>query len=319
MLLCLTFSSKTFAYSVIPCGEAIGVIVQTKGVLVTGTAKVIDENGNSTNPAKKAGIIKGDRIVSVNNLQINTAEELARLISQSEGKIELTVMRNNRQKVLPITPVNTTTGLKLGMFVKDSTAGIGTITFIDPVTQIYSGLGHGICDPDTNTILPITGGSILKCELKAPTKGKPGLPGELNGEFIDKIEGTIQSNTQAGISGVLNKAPQATAVEVCPPEQVTTGDAYIFSQIDENGVGRFSIKILSIDPDDKNGKNMTVEITDEYLISKTGGIVQGMSGSPIIQNGRIIGAITHVFVNNPKKGYGIFINNMLQTTRADNN
>ncbi len=307
----LTIAVNVQAHSVIPYGKAVGVIVRTDGVLVAGTTKITDVNGRSVNPAKKAGIIKGDRIVSVNNVTINTIDELSEYISDKSVKIQLDIVRNGKHKNVIIDPVATTTGNKLGILVKDATAGIGTITFIDPESGIYAGLGHCITDLDTGNILPINGGNILKCELLEPTKGKSGIPGELNGEFIDSIMGTVEINSHSGIFGKINKIPPIPEKEICSPETVKEGAAYILADVDGQGIRKYSVNITNINLKDLSGKNMIVEITDNDLVSKTGGIVQGMSGAPIIRDDKIIGAVTHVFVDNPKKGYGIFAKTML--------
>lgn len=307
----LTITTNVYAYSVIPYGKAVGVIVRTDGVLVAGTTKITDVNGRSVNPAKKSGIIKGDRIVSVNGATINTIDELSEYISDKAYEIELGIIRNGKQKNVIVVPVTTTSGNKLGILVKDATAGIGTITFIDPLSGKYAGLGHCITDLDTGNILPINGGNILKCDLTEPTKGKSGIPGELNGEFIDSVIGTVNINSSNGIFGKINDTPSLPQKEICPPEDVKSGAAYILADVDGRGVQRYSVNITNINLNDATGKNMVIEITDKELISITGGIVQGMSGAPIIRDDMIIGAVTHVFVDNPKKGYGIFANTML--------
>ena len=303
---------QAFAYSVIPSGEAVGVVIETNGVLVAGTSKITDENGRTVNPAKDAGIIKGDRIIEADGKLLNTVEELSKHISEKGTELRLTIIRNNKKKNVEIQPAKTTMGYKLGILVRDSTAGIGTLTFVDPSTMKYAGLGHGISDPDTSCILPINGGNILKCNISAPTPGKCGIPGELNGEFLNAFIGTVELNTEYGIFGKANELPTGTPMEIADKNEVKQGDAYILANVDGNGIKKYRITIKNISKNDTAGKNMVIEITDSDLIAKTGGIVQGMSGSPIIQSNMLVGAVTHVFIDNPQKGYAIFAEKMLK-------
>ncbi len=306
----LCFNASVFAYTLIPSGEAVGVTVKTDGLLVTGITQVTSENGQSVNAAYKAGVKKGDRIMAVDGNILKTNEELASYVINRHQKIVLTILRKNKTLNLMIEPVKTDTGYKIGLWVRDSTAGIGTITCINKNTGEFVGLGHGISDIDTNEIINIRDGNILKCSITSPTKGEKGNPGELNGIFSSKLLGKITDNTRSGIKGKLNDIPENTEYTLADKSEITTGCAQILSNVDGMGVKAYNVEIKKIMLNNNDGKNMVIKVTDTSLIEITGGIVQGMSGSPIIQNGKIVGAVTHVFVNDPTRGYGIFIENM---------
>lgn len=299
--------------SVIPSGEAVGVCIQTDGLLVTGITEVIDEFGHSVNAAYKAGLKTGDRIISADGNKIDSIEQFAEYVNTRPQKIAFCIMRNNEPLNAVIKPVKTPSGYKIGVWVRDSTAGIGTMTFYSPKSKAFAALGHGISDIDTGDILTIKKGNILSCSLSNPTKSEKNTPGELNGSFSSNFLGNITSNSSCGIYGVLGKLPSnmPEAMETADISQIKTGDAEILSDVDGSGVKRYSISIVRILNRASNGKNMIIEITDECLLNKTGGIVQGMSGAPIIQSGKLVGAVTHVFVSNPKRGYAIFAENML--------
>ncbi len=311
LTLVLCFNANAFAYSVIPSGEAVGVTVKTDGLLVTGITEITSENGQSVNAAYRAGVKKGDRIMAVDGNILNTNEELASYVINRHQKIVLTINRKNKTLNLMIEPVKTDSGYKIGLWVRDSAAGIGTITCIDKNTGEFVGLGHGISDIDTNELINIREGNIFKCSITSPTKGKKGSPGELNGIFSSELIGKINDNTSSGISGNLIKATGNSEYTVAKKEEIEAGAAQILSNVDGMGVKAYNVEIKKIMINNTDGKNMVIKVTDPSLTQKTGGIVQGMSGSPIIQNGKLVGAVTHVFVNDPTRGYGIFIENML--------
>ena len=303
----------------IPCGNVSGVVIETKGVLVLGTGKVVDESGNEVSPC--SGIIKsGDSVVSVNGKEITSKEDFTEAVSQSNGEnMEISVVRDGKVVETNVTPVMSQTDgeYKIGCWVRDDTQGLGTLTFINPENNVFGALGHGIYDVDTNTLMNTSGGVITKSDVTGVKKGEKGVPGEINGSLDkNKIFGSIFSNTNAGIYGVITQMSNlpdlaGEAIQTAISSDVHTGKAYIKSDI----LGKselYEIEIENINRlDISSDKSMTVKITDEKLLETTGGIVQGMSGSPIIQDGKLIGALTHVFVNNPQKGYGIFIDNML--------
>ncbi len=303
----------------IPCGNVSGVVIETKGVLVLGTGKITDESGNEVSPC--SGIIKsGDSVVSVNGKEVNSKEDFTKAVAQSNGEnISISVLRNGKIVETNVTPVMSQRDgeYKIGCWVRDDTQGLGTLTFINPENNVFGALGHGIYDVDTNTLMNTSGGVMTLSDVTGVRKGEKGVPGEINGSLNkEKIFGTVFSNTNAGIYGVITQKSNLPlisdeAVETAISSDVHTGKAYIKSDV----LGKselYEVEIENINRlDISSDKSMTVKITDERLLEKTGGIVQGMSGSPILQDGKLIGALTHVFVNNPQKGYGIFIDNML--------
>lgn len=313
LILTNSYAVVSSAYSVIPSGEAVGVIINTKGLLVTDITEIIDSYGNKVNAAQKAGIKKGDRIISADGMTLENNEDLAKYVINRPNEIALTIIRNNKTLNLLITPTQTNEGYKLGIWVRDSTAGIGTITYIDPSNNSFAGLGHGICDISTDDILTIKEGNIQKCNITSPIKGERGKPGELNGVFSNICLGSILKNTQKGIYGSYSITHHGNPLEVADPDEVLQEKAYILANVDGKGIKQYSVQIKKIIKDNTSEKNMVIEVTDKKLINITGGIVQGMSGAPIIQNNKLVGAITHVFVNNPKQGYGIFATEMLKT------
>ena len=302
-----TLASRTS--ELIVAGIPFGIRFHTEGVIVAGVAS---EKG----PVAQSGIRKGDVIISINGEPIASAEKFAEKIKTSEGKmLTLEYKSGALSHTAQITPVKDESGeYKLGVWVKDSAAGIGTITFIDPETMTFAGLGHGICDGAGGAPLPFSFGSAEEVSLTGIVVGKSGAPGELRGSFAGHKIGKLLKNDLTGVYGVLAEMPEQLETEkypVCKSSDIKEGKAYIFTTVDGEGRKRYEIEIFDIIKDGKD-KNFSVRITDEALLAKTGGIVQGMSGSPIIQNDKIIGAVTHVLVNDPARGYGIFIENMLE-------
>lgn len=228
---------------------------------------------------------------------------------EKNDTITLTIKRDGKMLDIAVAPADTPTGKKLGLWLRDSTAGLGTITCIDG-DRFYA-LGHGICDIDTGDIMPVKKGIIQKCTNIEIVKGTQGNPGSITGEINDTILGNICSNTQTGIIGNATDITGTKTVTVAENSEIKKGSATILCNADGKGVKEYAMEIKRISLPTSNGKDMIIEITDPELIKKTGGIIQGMSGSPILQNGKIVGAVTHVFVNDPTKGYGIFIENML--------
>ncbi len=301
--------------TLVPCGDVFGVKFFTKGVLVIGVSDLETEEG-IISPSGKAGFRKGDVITKADGKEINTAEELSRAIEKSQGQ-EMTFefLRDDARYRAKLTPKKALSDskYKTGMWVRDSTAGIGTITFYNPEDGSFAGLGHGICDSDTGVLMPILRGAVVDITLNDIIKGRDGHPGELKGSFGTEKKGSVTKNTACGISGVLTTPPE-TVKESMPAamkSETVTGDATILCNVDGKGVREYQIEIVKIYSGDEPTKNFVIEVTDPTLINLTGGIVQGMSGSPILQNGKIVGAVTHVLVNDPTRGYGIFIENML--------
>jgi len=304
-------------------GQAIGVKLHTKGALVVGISEFTTPEGQQVNPALQAGLKTGDIIDKVNNMVVENATHLSELINKyaPSGTVKLTVIRDNNTINVDIKPQKdgSDNRYKLGTWVRDSTAGVGTLTFYDPETLKYASLGHAITDIDTKTNLSVGNGQIVISKIIDIKKGERGTPGELKGSFSDNDAaiGSIDKNTDFGIYGILFKALQnqiyTEPLEIGSMDNVKLGKATILCTIDEEGVKEYDCEIVKINlQDNPSPKSMVVKITDSRLIEKTGGIIQGMSGSPIIQNGKIIGAVTHVFINDPTQGYGIFIEWMLK-------
>ena len=301
--------------SLIPVGDVFGIKFFTKGVIVIGLSEIETENGFIC-PGNEAGLHKNDIITKVNGKEINTVEALALAVEQSNGKplfVEFTHDgKTNYGEVLPCK--NLSDGkYKTGIWVRDSTAGIGTMTYYNPKDGSFAGLGHGICDIDTGELMPLLRGTVVNVEISDIVKGKNGFPGELKGSFSSVKQGILTINSDFGVFGYLDSKPKMTTKEmaVAGRDDVLEGDATILVNADGKGVNEYSVRLSKINKRSYGTKCFVLEITDEKLLKMTGGIVQGMSGSPILQNGRIVGAVTHVFVNDPTRGYGIFIENML--------
>ena len=295
-------------------GEVFGLKIYSSGVLVVSTEDIITENG-AENPGKKAGIKSGDIIKEINGTEINSNREISQICKNSNGKeLIFTIERNSEKLTLKLNTVKeeSSGNYKAGLWVRDSTAGIGTMTFFDRETGVFASLGHAVCDGDTGIVLPLSEGMAVGAKILGCTKGTKTEAGELSGAFTANTIGKLYSNNICGVYGMLNKTdvsdeliPVATAMEV------RTGKAQILCSVDENGKKYYDVEITKILDSRSDEKNMTVKITDEELLKITGGIVQGMSGTPLIQNGMLAGAITHVFVGNPTEGYAIFAENML--------
>ncbi|HHW30490.1 MAG TPA: SpoIVB peptidase [Clostridiaceae bacterium] len=311
---------------IIACGNTIGVKIKLDGVLVIAISDVDTVDGTSVMPAKDSGIKPGDVIVEVNGTSINSISDLIDEIDNSQGsELSIKYRRGEHEYLTKVKPARSIDDkrYKLGMWVRESTAGIGTLTFYDPSTNWFGALGHGITDIDTGILLPIASGEILVSNILGVKIGKVGNPGELKGVFIEgKNLGTIEVNTEYGIYGKLNveelPAINNRLYPVGIRANVKEGPATILANISGDIVEEYDIEILKVSRGSLNGsKGMVIRVTDERLLEETGGIVQGMSGSPIIQNNKIIGAVTHVLVNDPTRGYGIFIEGMLRNIRRN--
>lgn len=301
---------------VTPGGTPFGIKLFTKGVMVVDINSIETASGIS-NPATLAGIYKGDIILSVNDQAISSNEQIASIISQSGGSaVTITLTRDDKTIKTVLTPAKSCLDgeYKGGIWVRDSSAGIGTITYYDDNTGCFGGLGHGICDVDTGDIMPLESGDVCDVHINSILKGQSGSPGELRGSFAsNRASGKLLLNNEAGIFGIINKKPNSLKqVSIRLKQEVKTGPATILCTLDDSGIQEYNIRIDKIDLNPKTlTKNMMISVTDPVLLQKTGGIIQGMSGSPILQDGELVGAVTHVFVNNPTKGYGIFAENML--------
>lgn len=300
-----------------PGGTAFGIKLFTKGVMVIDINNV--ETASAVEcPAKTAGIKKGDMILSIDGQYVHTNEEIAAIINSKSGKpLNVVISRDGVQQNCILTPSLSKIDncYKGGIWVRDSSAGIGTVTYYNKATGVFAGLGHGICDSDTAKIMPLATGEVCAVHINGIVKGEAGAPGELKGMFASqKAEGELMINNEAGIYGVLYENPNKfESVEIMLKQELKVGPAEIICTLDGSGPQKYGITIDKIDLNPRTlTKNMTITVTDSRLLEKTGGIVQGMSGSPILQDGKLAGAVTHVFVNNPTRGYGIFIENMLK-------
>ncbi len=299
-----------------PGGIPFGVKFMTEGVSVTELTNVKTEGG-SICPASNCGIAKNDIILEVNGEKLADAATLMEYIEQSGGKpIKLLIRRGDKEFEVTLTPAYCTEEAKYksGMFVRDSGAGIGTVTYIVPETLDFGGLGHGICDAESGKLVQINRGSVVGVTINGVVKGLSGSPGEVRGYFSSGKTGSLLSNTQCGVFGAFATLPSNLTMEpisVGTKSTLKCGKAYILSTLDGTTPKQYEIEISDIKLNSASNKCFTVKVTDAALLEKTGGIIQGMSGSPIIQNGKLVGAVTHVLINDPTTGYGIFIENML--------
>ena len=312
LILFLTFMIlpfNTFALSkyLVPGGENIGINIKSNGVLVVG---FYESNA-------KSSLQIGDIIVSIDDNQVSSINDMLKLVDSSEDEVTLKVgyKRNNQLFSTDLSLVKDENGVfKTGLYVKDSITGIGTLTFIDPTTNQYGALGHSITDSKTNVRFEIKDGKIFKSDVTSIDKSQNGQTGEKNAKFyFDTVYGTIEQNEETGIYGTYNEDYNSKElVEVGSIDEIELGEAYIKTTLDNNKVESFNIEILSIDKE-SDTKNILFKVTDSTLLEKTGGIVKGMSGSPIIQNNKIIGAVTHTVISDNTKGYGISIIKMLES------
>ena len=303
---------NSLAYSdyIIASGENIGIKLNSKGVVIVGTYKIEERN-----PGEDAGLKVGDIITHINDNSINNVDDMVSIINnQNNDEIKIKYLRQNKSNVTSLKLSKDNNTYKTGLYVKDSITGVGTLTFIDPETKVFGALGHEIIESTTGNILDINGGTIFDSTVTGITKSNDGVPGEKNATFdTSKVDGEVKKNTNKGIFGnYISTINKDNLYKVASKKQVKKGNAKILTVLDDNNVAEYDINITDISDNADNIKNIVFEITDDKLINKTNGIVQGMSGSPIIQGEYIIGAVTHVFVDNPLKGYGIFITNMLE-------
>lgn len=306
-------------------GQSVGVTLYTRGALVVGVSELIDAQGKVRNPAQEADILPGDVILSANGIEIKDADHLSQIINDmKDERMELTIERNGESLTRSVQAARDYQDGKyrLGIWVRDSTAGVGTLTFYDPSTKKFGSLGHAITDVDTHTNLSVKDGEIFHSKIIDVRQGVRGQPGELQGSFDDNdnnVMGRLESNTEFGIFGTLYESLKNSIhpepMPVSGKEEVQTGPATLLTTVDDSGIKEFDCQIVRVNKQEQpSTKGMVVKITDPDLLERTGGIVQGMSGSPILQNGKIVGALTHVFVNDPTQGYAVFIEWMLAQT-----
>lgn len=288
-------------------GETVGIKLLASGVLIMGIDRTEDIN-----------LKIGDIILSVNDTKIESNSELDEFVKKSNGEdLILDIKRNDQDFKLNISPIydDISESYKLGLWVKDSSAGVGTITFYELNSNRFAALGHGVTETKENYILPITSGGITSTTIYSIKKGIAKIPGELKGSITNKLLGQIEGNTDKGIYGSITEKDflkEKKEIEILTKSKVKEGKAYILATLDDNIKKEYEIKIEKVLLTSTGNKNMIIKVTDKDLLEKTGGIVQGMSGSPIIQNGKLAGAVTHVFLNDPTRGYGVFIENMLE-------
>lgn len=297
-------------------GNPFGIKLYTDGVLIVSLSEV-DSSGGNCYPAKDCGLKVGDLIVSINGKDVYTNQEVADLVEGCNGKsLSLTIRRDGVESTVTLQPrySKSEKRYKAGLWVRDSSAGIGTMTFYDPKTGILAGLGHPVCDVDTGEIIPISAGEIVPARIYGVNKSSAGSPGELRGGFDVGSYGTLISNNTAGVYAQMKTGFIGPTVEIALKQEIQEGEAQLLTTVSGTTPSWYTIHIRQVHYNDNSiTRNMIIEITDPLLLETTGGIVQGMSGSPIVQNGKLVGAVTHVLVNDPTRGYAIFAENMLET------
>lgn len=308
----------------VPCGTPFGIKMLTDGVVVTDFGYV---NGSvsQNSPAETAGVKIGDVITAVNGKSVFTSEELTAAVQDDPEQCVISLLRSGEEMEISAAPVISSEDgtYKIGLWTRDSCAGIGTMTFYDPETKIYGGLGHAVSDASTGQKLPLLEGEITAVTITDVLKGSSGTPGELCGAFVsDTKTGSVEINSEYGVFGYSETAPVLNEpLELAGKDEIKKGKATIYTTVAGMMPQEYEIEIVKIDKGSSSTvRNMTIRVTDRELLSRTGGIVQGMSGSPIIQNGKLIGAVTHVLVNDSAMGYGVFIENMYSAaaTLGDN-
>lgn len=308
--------------SVVPVGEAIGMKLYTDGVLVVGMSEI-----EGKKPYENTGIKEGDRIIQINENDINNTTELMQQVNASKGNtISVKYIHDEETITTSMEPVKSSSNeYKLGLWVRDAAAGVGTLTFYEPSTGMFATLGHGILDVDTSDLIKIANGELVTTNILNIQKGEKGTPGEIRGTIESGYTiGQISKNTNFGVFGVLNTPSYISvspkdAIEVASREEIKTEPAEIICELENGKREHYSIEIQKVfTTNNEDNKSMLIKVTDERLLEKTGGIVQGMSGAPIIQNGKFIGAVTHVLVNDPTMGYGVFADIMIKQMRQIN-
>ena len=313
--------------TIIPVGNIAGVKLYTSGVLVVGMSEIEGIDNKKYKPYENTGIEEGDRITKINEKYISTTNELIDVVNNSKGEnITITYIHDEESKECSIEPVQTGSDeYKLGLWVRDSAAGVGTITFYEPSTKIFGALGHGITDIDTGELINIASGEFVTTRILNITKGENGNPGKIQGTIENqKNIGQIDKNSKFGIYGKVDNLSSleidtSKEMEVATRDEIQEGKATILCSLDNKTVQEYEIEIEKIFKENNyDNKSMQIKVTDKTLLEKTGGIIQGMSGSPIIQNGKFIGAVTHVLVNNPEEGYAVFGDIMIKQSKETN-
>lgn len=296
-------------------GEPFGLKMYADGVMIVNLESYFD-GYRYVCPAKEGGLKESDIIKEINGTEITSNETLREVTLNSCGEtLDVTFVRDNKTLSKQITPVKNTAGNYLiGAWVRDSSAGIGTVTYYNSGENYFAGLGHGICDCDTCTLMPLASGEAVVAEISSVTKSKNGNPGSLNGYFSDRTIGKMLKNSEIGIYGSYNNSliENKNKIEVADKSEIKTGKATVYTTISGNSPQAYEIEITSISRNENSNESFTIKVTDSRLLEQTGGIVQGMSGSPIVMNGKLIGAVTHVFINSVNEGYGIYVGKMIE-------
>lgn len=298
---------------VIVCGMPFGVKMFSEGALVVGFSS-IEQNGTMVSPAKAAGLRLGDRVICIGETTTENNDAVKDALEAAAGPVEVVYIRDGEQRQTTLTPLwDAASGQwRAGMWVRDSSAGVGTLTFADPERGVFAGLGHPISDSDTGASIALRSGEIVPCEITGCSKGTAGSPGELKGRFLSAHAiGSIRINGENGVYGTTRTRFSGRSMPVAFAQEVMTGEAEIWTTVAGETPRSYRVTIEKINDADLR-RNMVIRVTDKELLAATGGIVQGMSGSPIVQNGRLVGAVTHVLVNDPTRGYGIFAQTMLR-------
>lgn len=290
----------------IPVGQVVGLELRNDTVSVAAFDEVLGSE------AKSAGLQIGDEIIDIDGKTVDDAQDVRLALERSDGRVCLRIKRDDKERELCLTPQITADGPRLGVYLRQGITGIGTVTWYDPASGAFGTLGHGVNDAK-GELVEMTSGTAYPASVLSVKRGKCGEPGQLRGGVDgQQALGCLEKNTQSGLFGITESGWDGKAVEVASSEEIHTGAATIRSTINGKEVREYSVEILKIYPEKRQeGRNMLIRVTDPDLLAATGGIVQGMSGSPLIQDGKLIGAVTHVLVNDPTMGYGIFIENML--------
>lgn len=310
---------------IIPCGNLIGVKMYTPGVLVVGMSEIEGKDNQKYKPYQDSGIKEGDMIIEIDNKKITNTDELIKTVNSCNGKsIEVKYVREDKTKTTSILPVeNSSNEYKIGLWVRDAAAGVGTLTFYEPSTKSFAALGHGIVDIDTGGIFNIANGELVSSNFLSIKKGEKNNPGEIKGAIdSNSVIGQIYKNTNFGVFGKVSNVgniefSDSQELDVALRSEIHTGEAEVICELEEGKKEKYKIQIEKVyTSNNYDNKSMLIKITDERLLNKTGGIIQGMSGSPIIQDGKFIGAVTNVLVSDPTTGYAIFGDLMIKQMRA---
>ena len=294
------------ADTLIPVGQVIGLEIQDDRVIIAAFDDVLGS------AAEEAGLQVGDEILTVDGVTVDAAEDIREALAHSRGLVRLVVLRDGKEQTISVSPVITSEGPRLGVYLRQGVTGIGTVTWYDPDSGRFGALGHGV-NGSGGILVDMTGGSAYRAGIQSVKRGMVGQPGQLIGTVTaPEPAGILQKNTAQGVFGISDDGWTGTAYPVAREDEIKTGPAVILSTVRDKTPREYSVEILKIYPGDREtGRNMLIRVTDPELLAATGGIVQGMSGSPVLQDGKLIGAVTHVLVNDPQTGYGIFIENML--------